>query len=138
MKQISVVIIFIVVSIFAFITEASILSFPVTFFLGAFFLFLYKKIHIYILVFVGAFIMDALRVVNFGYTPLFLLATISMIYLYEKYSGSNDFILAALLIFASGFIYTHFMHYSISLTMIFYLTTTIGYFGYNYLKKRSF
>lgn len=136
MKKGELTFIFIAASLIALIIESSLISFPFIFFLGSFMLFFFKKIHIYAIVFLNAFIIDSLRVVNFSYTPLFLIATISMILLYEKYSGSNDPLVATLIIFMTGVIYVHYMSYSLFVTISLCFFVTIFYVVFQILKKR--
>lgn len=89
------------------------------------------------MVLVFAFIIDSLRVSNFGYTPLFLVATISIIMMYENYSGSKDLLISAIIIGMMGFIYTHFMSYSLLLTFTFYLIVVIMYGIFNFLNNKK-
>lgn len=137
MKELKLFGIIAFVSISAFVLETTVFSFPFIFFLGALMLFFYKKIYIYVTVFISAFIIDSLRVTNFGYTPIFLILTISIIMLYEKYSGSKDALVAVLIIGMAGFIYTHFMSYSIFLTILFYTLSIAGYALVNFLQNRK-
>lgn len=133
-KNLTFILLFICV--IALIIETTIISFPFIYFIGATLLVLMKKIRLYIMVFVIAFFIDALRVSNFGYTPLFLLATVASILFYEKFSGSDDFVVISLVIAVIGFIYAHFMSYSIMLTIVFYALFCIGIYIYMLLKSR--
>lgn len=136
MRKEELIIIFIIISLAALAIEGSLVSFPIIFFLGSFMLFFFKKILIYFIVFLDAFIIDILRVVNFSYTPFFLLTTISLIFLYEKYSGSNDILVATLIILMVGFIYSHFMYYSLFSFVLFIFIALFFFFIIQMLKKR--
>lgn len=137
MKDLKIISFITVVGLIAFISETTIFAFPIIFFMGAIMLTLYKKIYIYVMVLVFAFIIDSLRVSNFGYTPLFLVATISIIMMYENYSGSKDLLISAIIIGMMGFIYTHFMSYSLLLTFTFYLIVVIMYGIFNFLNNKK-
>jgi hypothetical protein len=130
-------IILIFICVVALVIESTILSFPFVFFIGSFLLVMMKKIRLYIIVFILAFIADALRVSNFGLTPLFLLGSILLVMLYEKYSGSNDFLVAAIIIAMGGFIYAHLLSYSLPLTISFYIALFLGFFIVSKLNKRK-
>ncbi len=137
MKDIKFVSFFSLISVISLILETTVVNFPLVFFIGVITLVLIKKVHVYVLVFILAFMIDSLRVLNFSYTPLFLLATIGLILLYEKYSGSNDIIVASIIIAMTGFIYTHFMSYSLVLTLTFYVIV-FAIFGFvNFIKNRN-
>ncbi len=137
MKDLKIISFITVVGLIAFISETTIFAFPIIFFMGAIMLTLYKKIYMYVMVLVFAFIIDSLRVSNFGYTPLFLVATISIIMMYENYSGSKDLLISAIIIGMMGFIYTHFMSYSLLLTFTFYLIVVIMYGIFNFLNNKK-
>lgn len=137
MNDIKFVSFFSLISLTALILETTVINFPLAFFIGVITLVFVKKVHAYILVFVLAFMIDSLRVLNFSYTPLFLLATIGLIFLYEKYSGSNDVIVASIIIAMAGFIYTHFMSYSLVLTLTFYVIILVIFGAVNYMRNRK-
>ncbi len=127
----------ILASILALIVETTLINFPFVFFLGAILLLLVKKVRLYILVFIIAFASDSLRVTNFGITPLFLAGLLLLTFLYERYSGSNDILVASLITCCFGFFYASFLGYSMTLTIAFYVSIGIGYFIFSQLKSRK-
>ncbi len=127
----------IVLGICALFAETSLVNFPFIFFLGATLLLMIKKVRIYVLVFILAFATDALRVSNFGLTPLFLVGALSIIFLYERYSGSSDFFVAGIVVAAFGFFYARVLTYSMPLTIGFYAVTVVGYIVLSQLKANK-
>ncbi len=113
--------------VLALFAETSLVNFPFVFFLGATLLVMMKKVRLYILVFILAFVCDALRVSGFGLTPLFLAGLLSVIFIYERYSGSNDVIVAGIIIALFGFFYTRLLMYSVPLVVGFYIVTIIAF-----------
>ena len=118
----------------ALFAETSLVNFPFIFFLGAALLILIKSVRLYAFVFFLAFATDALRVSNFGLTPLFLAGILSLIFLYERYSGSSDLLVAGIVVAASGFFYARLLTYSTPLTVGFYIAFLIGYFVFAQLR----
>ena len=137
MKKSNLVFLLVVFSIIALNIETTIIGFPIIFFLCATILALSKKTSVYILIFLLAITLDSLRVTHFGLTPLFLLSTILIIKFYEKFSGSNDLLIAIIIIAMFGFIYTHFMFYSLTLTIAFYIILISLFVGYQILKSKT-
>lgn len=137
MNDVKLTLIILGIGLTAFLLESTFLSFPIIFFSGAILIALYKKVFVYVMVFTSSFIIDSLRVVNFGYTSIFLLSTILLIFLYEKYSGSRDAIVATIFIGMVGFIYTHIMSYSILLTVIFYILIIVGYIVLKFISNKK-
>ncbi len=130
-------VILILASFVALILETTVINFPFIFFLGAILLILVKKVRLYILVFMIAFTTDALRVSNFGLTSLFLVGSLFTIFLYERYSGSSDYLVAAIIVAAFGFFYVSFSGYSVGLTVTFYILAAISYFFILHQKSKK-
>lgn len=135
MRSFKLSFLYIVISLFALALEASFIGFPFTFFIASFMLVIVKRVNIYILAFLNAFIIDSLRVSNFGLTPLFLLAEIFAILIYERYSGSKDILIATIVIVVTGFIYSHFMGYSLSSVIVFYVVSFALFISLIFLKR---
>lgn len=88
-------------------------------------------------VFVLSFIIDALRVSNFGITALFILGTLSIVLIYEKYSGSDDLLVASFVIAVMLFLYAHFLLYSSTLIIVFFGLSFLALYIISILKKKG-
>lgn len=88
-------------------------------------------------VFVLSFIIDALRVSNFGITALFILGALSIVLLYEKYSGSDDLLVASFVIAVMLFLYAHFLLYSSTLIIVFFGLSFLTLYIVSILKKKG-
>ena len=105
MKNYKITILVAFLSIVAIILETTVINFPFVFLIGATSVVLVKKIPMLIGVFFLSFIIDAMRVTNFGLTALFIFATLAIILLYEKYSGSDDLLVASFVVAVMLFLY---------------------------------
>lgn len=127
-------ILFLVLSL---IFETTIINFPLTFFICAAGLVLYKRLPTYFMVFILSFIIDSLRVSEFGITALFLALCAGLTLLYERFSGSSDIVIAGLVVAVAGFIYTQILSYSTALTVGFYLLIVVVLILFRELKRRG-
>lgn len=127
----------ITISFLAVVFETTVVNFPLVFFVAAILLLFVKKIPGYIMIFILGFIIDAVRVSNFGMTPIFLFGTVICILLYEKYSGSRDIVVASFIIGATAFAYVYLLSYSMSLLIIFFTLVIMMTFLLNILKKKG-
>ncbi len=137
MKNYQLIILVILFSIVAIILETTVINFPFVFLIGATLVVLIKKIPMLIGVFILSFIIDAMRVTNFGLTALFIFATLAIILLYEKYSGSDDLLVAAFVVAVMLFLYSHFFMYSTTLLMGFFVLAFLLLYIVNFLKKKG-
>lgn len=119
------------------ILETTVINFPFTFFIGAILLYMLKKNPVYIGVMILGIIIDALRVTNFGLTPIFLFSTVILMLFYEKFSGSSDAVIAGFIIALTGFFYSQFLGYSLGLTISFMAICTVIWVTYRILKRRG-
>ncbi len=127
----------IILCIIAVILETTVINFPVVFLIGSTLSILVKRIPTLIGVFILSFIIDALRVSNFGITALFILGTLSIVLLYEKYSGSDDLLVAFFVIAVMLFLYAHFLLYSTTLIVIFFGLSFLTLYVVSILKKKG-
>lgn len=120
----------------AIVLETTVVNFPFVFLISAVLLVFVKKIPSLIGAFLLGFVIDALRVSQFGVTALFLLGMIAFILLYEKYSGSDDMVISSFIIAVTCFLYAQFLSYSMNLVVIFFaLASTSWYFINRFQKK---
>lgn len=137
MKNYQLVILIIILCAIAIILETTVINFPVVFLIGSTLSILVKRIPTLIGVFILSFIIDALRVSNFGITALFILGTLSIVLLYEKYSGSDDLLVAFFVIAVMLFLYAHFLLYSTTLIVIFFGLSFLTLYVVSILKKKG-
>lgn len=137
MNRIILTILFAIGTLAAMLIETTIIAIPLVYLIGAFFLVFVRHVRIYILVFILAFFTDSLRVSNFGLTPIFLTVLCTIIFLYEKYSGSDDKLISSVFICASGIIYAHYLSYSIYLTLLLIGISGACWYVVNYLQRRG-
>lgn len=115
--------------------ESTIFSFPI-FFTGAVLLFiLYPTKDLHIIIFLGAFFLDALKAQPAGITSLFIFLTFLLLTFINRFLNLKDpktlalFILAFCLLYSSIFSYpSSFISYSVFFFVLF--------FGMTYFKKR--
>lgn len=127
----------IILCIIAVILETTVINFPAVFLIGSTLAILVKRIPMLIGVFVLSFIIDALRVSNFGITALFILGTLSIVLIYEKYSGSDDLLVASFVIAVMLFLYAHFLLYSSTLIIVFFGLSFLALYIISILKKKG-
>lgn len=137
MKNYQIAFLIITLCIIAVILETTVINFPAVFLIGAVLVTLVKRIPMLIGVFVLSFIIDAIRVSNFGITALFILGTLAIILLYEKYSGSDDLLVASFVIAVMLFLYAHFLWYSTTLIVIFFGLSFLTLYIISVLKKKG-
>lgn len=125
------------ISFLAVIFETTVFNFPFVFLLASILLLFTKKILSYLSIFILGFIIDAVRVSNFGMTPIFILATVVCILLYEKYSGSKDVAVAFFIIAAMAFVYVYFLSYSLFLLAVSFVLLILANILFNILKKKG-
>lgn len=130
-------IVFLAASIVALVIETTLINFPFVYFVGVSLLILMKRVRLFVYVFILAFAADSLRVSSFGLTPLFLAGVLFVVFLYERYSGSSDIIVAAIIAACLGFFYVTSASFSVPLTVSFYLLISIGYLLFQNLKSRK-
>ncbi len=126
-----------IISFLGVVLETTVINFPIVFLIASVLLLFVKKIQGYIGIFILGFIIDAVRVTNFGMTPLFLFGAALCILLYEKYSGSRDLVVAAVILGAMAFAYVYFLSYSLSLLIVFFALVVLTTILLNILKKRG-
>ncbi len=127
----------VIISFLGVVFETTVINFPIVFLIASVLLLFVKKIQSYIGIFILGFIIDAVRVTNFGMTPLFLFGSALCILLYEKYSGSKDLVVAAVILGAMAFAYVYFLSYSLSLLIMFFALVILTTILLNILKKRG-
>ncbi len=137
MNKLLLISLIVVAIFFAVILETTIINFPFVFFIGAAFLILIKKIPMYIGVILLSFVIDSLRVTNFGATALFLIGLMLGIFLYERYTGSKDYAVAAIFVIATGIFYTKILSYSSTLTWVFISVSIISWYLYQRFTKKA-
>lgn len=126
-----------IISFLAVTLETTVINFPFVFLIASTLLLFAKKIQGYIGILILGFIIDAVRVANFGMTPLFLFGSALCILLYEKYSGSRDLVVAAVILGAVAFVYVYFLSYSLPLLIAFFALVILTTILLNILKKRG-
>lgn len=126
-----------IISFLAIVLETTVVNFPLVFLVASILLLFVKKIPGYIAIFVLGFIIDAVRVSNFGMTPIFLFGTVICILLYEKYSGSKDIVVASFIVGAMAFAYVYFLSYSLFLLIVFFILIILITILLNVLKKKG-
>lgn len=117
--------------------ELTIFSLPFIFILSIVFLALYRTPLAFISVFVSGILLDALRIDNFGITPIFIFTTFLIIHLYERYFGSSDFLVIALITVIATFIYAYILSYSLIGVILMFLVATILFYVFKYLVKKG-
>jgi hypothetical protein len=121
----------------AMLLETTIVAMPLVYLIGAFILVFMRRVRIYILVFLMAFFIDSLRVTYFGLTPLFLVALCTIIFLYEKYSGSSDTLISSIFIAVTSILYAHVLSYSVNLTILLLCIAGIGWFVISQIQRKG-
>lgn len=121
----------------AIVLETTVINFPFIFFIGATLLILIKKIPVCIGATILGFVIDSLRVTNFGLTPLFLIVLMLAIFLYERYTGSKDYVVATIIVIATGIFYARILSYSTMLTWGFIAISLGSWYIYHRFSKRS-
>lgn len=137
MNKVFLTLLFAIFTVGAMLFENTLVAVPLVYLIGAFFLIFLRRVRIYITVFILAFFIDSLRVVNFGLTPLFLATLATIIFFYEKYSGSDDVVISSFLIAVSGIVYAHFLSYSVPLTVLFLTVAGGGWYAFSQFQKRG-
>lgn len=137
MNKNSYIILTIFLIIISLIIETTIINFPFIFIFCATLLVLVKRTYMSIGAVICGILIDSLRISGFGLTPLFLIGTILLILLYEKYSGSRDLLLAGVIIGLFAFVYTHLLHYSLTLTVGFIIISFVSWQMLRILQRRS-
>ena len=117
--------------------ETTIFNFPFVFLYLAIMLIMVKRTYTSIGAVAGGIVIDSIRVSGFGLTPIFLIATILTILVYEKYSGSRDLLLAGVIVALFGFMYTHFLSYSMLLTVGFIISTFVAWQVFRISQRKS-
>lgn len=121
----------------ALLVETTWLNFPFIFLIGAVLLLLIKRVPMYVIVFIMGILIDSLRITNFGLTPIFLLGTAGIVFLYERYSGSSDPVVAGFVIAVMAIAYSHFLNYSVFATVGFLALLTILWVCYRLYARRA-
>lgn len=137
MKNYQLAFLIIILCSVALMLETTVINFPAVFLIGSVLAILVKRTPMLIGVFILSFIIDALRVSNFGITALFILGTLSIVLLYEKYSGSDDLLVASFVIAVMLFLYAHFLLYSTTLIVIFFGLSFLTLYIVSILKKKG-
>lgn len=121
----------------AILVETTVLAIPFVYLISAFLLVFFRRVRVFISVFVLAFIIDSLRVSSFGVTAFFLAGLCLALFLYERYSGSDDKIVSSVVICASGIIYAHYLHYSVSQTLFIILLSGFTLYAFQLLSRKG-
>ena len=137
MKNYKLTILLIVLFLVSLLLETTIINFPFVFLIGITLSVFIKKIPVFIGVFITSFIIDAFRVTNFGLTSFFILGAVAIVLAYEKLSGSDDAVIATVIISVFLFLYTHFLGYSISLVISFFVVSLIGGYIFSLLRRKG-
>ena len=137
MKNYKLTILLIVLFLVSLLLETTIINFPFVFLIGITLSVFIKKIPVFMGVFITSFIIDAFRVTNFGLTSFFILGAVAIVLAYEKLSGSDDAVIATVIISVFLFLYTHFLGYSISLVISFFVVSLIGGYIFSLLRRKG-
>ncbi len=137
MKNLKLIILLFFVSLIALLLETTVINFPLVFFLACILIFFIKKIPAFIAALILCFIIDSLRVSNFGLTAIFLFATLLFVILYEKFSGSDDIAMKTLIIGIATFLYAHFLSYSVFLVFLMFLVIIVCWYIFDLLQKKG-
>lgn len=131
---------FIITTLFvigAMVLETTVFNFPFVFLIVSILLLFVKKNIFFVgALFVG-FMIDALRVSNFGLTPLFIFGTVILVLLYERLSGSKDLVVASIVIGAVTLVYTYVLSYSIPMLITFFIFVIAGALVFDFLRRRG-
>lgn len=131
---------FIVISFFSLIAvalETTVINFPFVFLIASILILFIKKIPSYVAAFLLGFFVDAVRVSNFGMTPVFIFAAVVSILLFEKYSGSKDTVVASFIVCAISVPYVYFLSYSFPLLISFFVLLVSVSVVINILKRKG-
>ena len=137
MKNYQLIISIIFLALVFLLVETTIINFPLTFIFAVSLAVVFKKTPVYIGIYTLAFIIDALRVSNFGITALAISLVLFVLYLYEKYSGSKDIVVAVVLTLSFSFAYSYFLSYSLFMVSVFCILLTVCWIGYVIRKKAN-
>lgn len=119
------------------VLELTIFSIPFVFILSIVLLSFYRTPLAFIFVLMSGIFLDALRVDNFGFTPIFIFATFLVIHLYESYFGSSDFVVISLITVIATFMYAYILSYSLIGVILMFLLITILFYIFKYLVKKG-
>lgn len=100
---------------FSLFFETTFFSFPLFFIVSLLLIYTKRDLIFYIAIFVMGISLDMMRMSPLGVTPLCIFASYLLLYVYEKYFGSKDIIVAIFIAFFSWFLYSYFLHYSLHL-----------------------
>lgn len=137
MKNYHLIIIAAVFLIIILFIETTLINFPFVFLATVYGAVFVKRMPAYVAAFILGFAIDSLRASNLGITSLSVFSVILFLYLYERYFGSTDAMVATFVIVAAALIYTYFLSYSVTLLFTFYAALLVGYIGMNFLKKKN-
>lgn len=97
----------------------------------------FKKLPAYFVAFALGIVLDSLRVSHFGVTPIFIFSALLTIFLYEKYFGSDDLMVAAVIGMSFIFAYAYFLSYSLILVMLFFSLIAAIWVLRNVFRKKN-
>lgn len=121
----------------AMLLETTVFNFPFVFIICSILLLFVKKNIFFVSAFFIGIMIDSLRVSNFGLTPLFIFGTVFLIFLYERYSGSKDLVVASIVIGAVTLVYAYVLSYSIPMLVSFFIFVIAGTLVFDFLRKRG-
>lgn len=137
MKITHLIILLLCMLLLAVVLETTIINFPFIVICGLGIAVYFKKLSAYVLVFILGIVLDSLRVSHFGVTPIFIFGALLAIFLYEKYFGSNDLMVATVIGMSFIFAYAYFLSYSLMLVVLFYALIATIWMLSNFFKKKN-
>lgn len=133
----SYLILFFLVLIVFLLLELSIFSLPLVFIFSVVVLAFYRSLFAFLFVLFAGLTLDAIRVDNFGITPLFVFSTFLAVHLYERYFGSPDVLPIALITVVGTFIYAYVLSYSLFSVILMFLILGALLYAFHYLVKKG-
>lgn len=121
----------------ALLIESTFSFFPLVLIFSYLLFFIWENFRVFLIIFIATFILDSLRVVNFGVTPLFLFTSLLVLLLYRKTFTLQDprIIFALILIF--GIIYSVIVGYGTNI--IFSIILLIAFsISFKYFQTKNF
>ncbi len=128
---------FFVILILLLVIESTIISYPFVFILLFLMFMRYQTIGTLIVVMIVGSILDSLRVVSVGITPLFSFTLFFVLFLYTRKLDLRQTILVITACFFATLVYSHVTHYPINLLLHFVVFFALFVIAYIVHRKRS-
>lgn len=136
MRNYQYILFFLFLSLFL-VLELTIFSIPFIFISSIVLVSFYRTPLAFIFVLMSGIFLDALRVDNFGLTPIFIFVTFLLIHLYEQYFGSSDFFVITIISIVATVIYAYVLSYSLIGVILMFLLIAILFYIFKYLVKKG-